>query len=126
VAQRIQIAVDCADPDRLADFWAAALGYRLLEPPDGHSSWAAYSATQATEPGEAWSKIVDPANAGPNLLFHRVRETKGTKNRVHLDVRAPSDVAGDRQTQTDQFVDRLVGLGARKLHGLTDDAGYFV
>ena len=26
---RFQLVIDCADPDRLARFWAAALGYEL-------------------------------------------------------------------------------------------------
>jgi len=84
-----------------------------------------YSRTQATTPGEAWSKIVDPDGGGPSLLFHRVPEAKVVKNRVHLDVRAPRDTPGDRPQQVDAFVERIVGLGGRKLHDVTDDAGYF-
>ena len=29
MATRIQVTIDCADPGRLARFWADALGYRL-------------------------------------------------------------------------------------------------
>jgi hypothetical protein len=29
---RFQLVIDCADPDRLARFWAAALGYDLRRP----------------------------------------------------------------------------------------------
>jgi hypothetical protein len=29
MATRMQVTIDCADPSRLARFWATALGYRL-------------------------------------------------------------------------------------------------
>jgi hypothetical protein len=32
---RFQLVIDCADPDRLARFWAAALHYELEPVPDG-------------------------------------------------------------------------------------------
>ena len=126
MARRWKVAIDCADPDGLAAFWAAALEYRLLEAPDGHASWAEYSRTVATRPGEAWTVIVDPDGRGPSLLFHGVPESKVVKNRLHLDVQAPKDTPGDRRQQVDTEVQRVVGLGARKLHDVTDDAGYFV
>ena len=36
---RFQLVIDCADPDRLARFWAAALGYELAPPPAGFATW---------------------------------------------------------------------------------------
>lgn len=33
MARDVQITFDCADPARLAAFWAEALGYRLQDPP---------------------------------------------------------------------------------------------
>jgi catechol 2,3-dioxygenase-like lactoylglutathione lyase family enzyme len=125
VAQRVQVAIDCHDPDRLAAFWAAILGYELMEPPDGSSSWAEHSRAQAEEPGEGWIKVVDPDRGGPTVLFHRVREAKVVKNRVHLDVRAPDEGTGSRRQQVDTFVARVVELGASKVREVTDDAGYF-
>ncbi len=35
---QLQIVFDCADPDRLARFWAAVLGYNLADPPEGFAS----------------------------------------------------------------------------------------
>jgi Glyoxalase-like domain len=32
---RFQLVIDCADPDRLARFWAAALDDELAPPPSG-------------------------------------------------------------------------------------------
>src|SRR3954447_18311619 len=90
--------------------------------PDRRTSWPEHSRAAAVEPGEAWSKIVDPEGRGPSLHFHRVPETKVVKNRVHLDLRAPDDFPGDRRHQVDAEVERIVGLGARKVQGVTDEA----
>jgi hypothetical protein len=69
------LGCDALDPDRLAAFWALALGY-VPEPgyedPDGAS-------------------IIDPDGVGPAIGFLRVPEGKTSKNRVHIDVR----VAGE-------------------------------
>jgi hypothetical protein len=125
MAQRIQVAIDCDDPYRLAEFWARVLGYEMMEPPDGFASWAEHARAQAEEPGEAWVKIVDSDRREPTLLFHRVPEAKVVKNRVHLDVRAPDEGPGDRQEQVDSFVERIVALGGSKIRDVVDDAGYF-
>jgi hypothetical protein len=39
MATKIQMVFDCADPNRLARFWAADLHYRLQDPPQGCASW---------------------------------------------------------------------------------------
>jgi hypothetical protein len=38
MATPIQVVFDCADPARLAQFWATALGYKLQNPPEGYTS----------------------------------------------------------------------------------------
>ena len=125
MAQRVQIAIDCQDPGRLAAFWARVLGYELAKPPAGYDSWAEHSRKQADEPGEAWIKIVDSNGSGPTLLFHRVPESKTVKNRVHLDVRAPDDGSGSREQQVAEFIANVVAWGGSKMRDVTDDAGYF-
>jgi Glyoxalase-like domain len=42
MAVRFQLVIDCAEPDRLARFWAAALGYQLEPPPAGFTTWDDY------------------------------------------------------------------------------------
>jgi predicted enzyme related to lactoylglutathione lyase len=83
------LVLDCADPDRLAAFWAGALGYqdigaagsyRLLLPPSGE--------------------------AGPQLLLQRVPEAKATKLRMHVDIHTP-DIEAEAT--------RLADLGARRV-----------
>ena len=111
VARNFQVAFDCADPERLAGFWAAALDYELLPPPGGHATWAEYSSTVAEEPGEAWAKIVDPQGKQSPLLFHRVPEAKMVKNRLHLDLRSTDLAAATEQA---------VALGATRADDVYD------
>jgi hypothetical protein len=42
MASSFQLVIDCADPEPLARFWAAALGYELEPPPAGFGSWDEY------------------------------------------------------------------------------------
>jgi predicted enzyme related to lactoylglutathione lyase len=106
MALRIQnVSIDCREPERLADFWAEALGWRVtsveteevvLEPPTG-------------SPGEG---VV------PDILFLRVPDDRVAKNRLHLDLR-PSDQFAE--------VQRLVGLGATHVDvGQTPDCTWVV
>ena len=37
-----QLVIDCADPEPLARFWVAALGYEFEPPPDGYDDWDDY------------------------------------------------------------------------------------
>lgn len=84
------VTFDCANPQVLATFWAAALGSTVDE--DGTVD-------------RAW---VEPAGwGGPNLWFRRVPEGKTAKNRQHFDLRAIGVL--------DVEVDRLVQLGGRVL-----------
>src|SRR5689334_14446635 len=115
----VQITIDCADPDRLARFWAAALGYELQAPPPGYASWPAFLTAQGI-PEEKWnsaSAVVDPAGAGPRLFFQQVPEAKAGKNRVHLDVNVGGSLdvpAAERQARVQAAADRLVALGATR------------
>ena len=36
---RFQLVIDCKDPELMARFWAAALGYVLEPPPEGFATW---------------------------------------------------------------------------------------
>jgi hypothetical protein len=36
---KFQLVIDCADPEPLARFWVAALGYEFEPPPDGYDNW---------------------------------------------------------------------------------------
>ena len=97
MASRIHaITIDCLDAERLAEFWAAALGYERRE-----------------LSGE-FLVLGDPHDAGPRLLFQRVSEPKSVKNRVHLDLTAEDEEAE---------VERLVTLGAARVGRIERDGG---
>lgn len=81
------LGCDADDPQRLAAFWALALGY-VKEAGFGEADNAS---------------IVDPDGRGPAIGFLKVPEGKSAKNRVHLDFRAD-----DRNAE----VERVVALGA--------------
>jgi catechol 2,3-dioxygenase-like lactoylglutathione lyase family enzyme len=83
------ITIDCADPYRLASYWAGVLG-RELDPED--------------EPGDD-DALVALGDTVPGLLFVRVPEGKTVKNRIHFDLQ-PQDRTRDEE------IARLIGLGA--------------
>lgn len=93
------LGCDAYDPQRLAAFWALALGY-VPEPgyddPEGAS-------------------IIDPDGNGPAIGFLKVPEAKTSKNRMHIDVRVagegPWDMA-ERERLIRATVPELVTAGA--------------
>ena len=116
MAVPIQVVIDCADPGRLALFWAAALGYVVQPPPEGSESWEDFL-TSIGVPEDRWndrSAVVDPDGEGPRLFFQKVPEPKTVKNRVHVDLSAGGrDVpVEERVARVDAKVEELVALGA--------------
>ncbi|WP_367047686.1 VOC family protein [Streptomyces sp. Je 1-332] len=106
-----ELAIDCVDPDALAQFWCAVLGYEVQEAEDGFISIGA-----PQEPGGA--QCVGPVP--PTLGFARVPEGKAIKNRLHIDVN-PTD------REQDEEVRRLLGLGARHADvGQTGDESWVI
>jgi len=118
MARDIQVTFDCADPARLAAFWADALGYRVQAPPEGFASWddALEAMSVPPEHRNDASALVDPEGSGPRIFFQRVPEPKQAKNRVHLDVRAAPEAEGEaRMAALEAEAERLVGQGATRL-----------
>jgi catechol 2,3-dioxygenase-like lactoylglutathione lyase family enzyme len=125
--RRMQLAADCSDPERLAEFWSHVLGYRVADPPDQHTSWAAFSAAEASQPGERWCVIGDPDRTGPSLLFHSVPERKQGKNRLHLDVWVEQpDHSVTRHTLVEAEAERLRALGGKHLRTRDDDGDVYM
>ena len=91
------ITVDCTDPDRLAEWWAAVLG----------------GSVSALMPGEF---VLVSTPGGPALGFQRVAEPTPGKNRVHLDLGTTTDLESE--------VARLTGLGATVTDRQTLPGGY--
>lgn len=131
-----KLVIDCADPLRLAGFWAQALEYevednsvlidRLLGlgaikaadviETDGRRNFSALVAVRHPE------DPVDPANGiglGRRVLFQAVPEPKQVKNRLHMDLHVGAEA---RETQ----VKRLEGLGATVLRVVAEPGGSHV
>jgi hypothetical protein len=119
----VQVTFDCADPHRMARFWAVVLGYvkedhsglvrQLLE-----SGKLSRDATFDVDGGPQFADVSacrDPEGKGPRIYFQRVPEAKAGKNRVHLDLHVGQD-------GYEAEVARLEGIGARKLW-FSDDRG---
>lgn len=73
-AQVVEIAIDTMDADRIRPFWAAVLDYR--EQPDGSLS--------------------DPRGFGAPVWFQQMDQPRAERNRFHLDVSVPHDLAEQR------------------------------
>ncbi len=119
MGRTVQITFDAADPARLADFWAAALGYELQAPPPGFGTWEEALTALGVPPEQhnSRSAVIDPAGAGPRLFIQQVPEAKAGKNRVHLDVRVAPELAGDeRMAALEAECERLTELGATRLY----------
>jgi catechol 2,3-dioxygenase-like lactoylglutathione lyase family enzyme len=119
VLKKLQVVFDCADPERVARFWAEALGYKLdWEWTDPET--VEYMRSNGLPESEFGSRSAasDPEGNGPRLFFQRVPEGKAVKNRVHVDVKSAE---GDVEAE----VARLVGLGATVMHRYEGDFGPF-
>ncbi|GAA0927340.1 VOC family protein [Streptomyces thermoalcalitolerans] len=81
------VAIDCANPYELAQFWSKVTGCPV--DPD-------------SKPGDPEAQVMLPT--GPLLHFNEVPEPKTGKNRVHLCLRP--------ETSREEEVERLLGLGA--------------
>jgi hypothetical protein len=113
----MQIAIDCADPYLLAEFWSSSLD---LEIEDHHDQIqvivdAGYASldddTFVRNGRRAWKTAAacrDPRGELPRLLFQQVPEAKSVKNRTHFDLHYAK---GER----DDVVSRMLSLGATKL-----------
>jgi len=84
----LEIVLDCAEPERLAEFWREALDYRDY-----------YTDTNL-------AVLVPKTGIASPLLLQGVPEPKAGKNRMHVDI-----VVDDVEAE----VQRLQALGARRI-----------
>ena len=129
MATQLQVVIDCARPGALSEFWAAALGYKIQDPPAGYDTWEDFLRAQDVPESQfdSASAVVDPDGVGPRIYFQRVPEKKSIKNRVHLDL----NVGGGRETPADERiarvrneVQRLAGLGATALNEVEENGEF--
>jgi catechol 2,3-dioxygenase-like lactoylglutathione lyase family enzyme len=84
------VCIDAVDPRPVAEFWAAVLGWEVVED------------------GDEGISLASPGRDLPTLDIVPVPEAKHVKNRLHLDLRA------DRTSFHAELV-RIEGLGARRV-----------
>jgi Glyoxalase-like domain len=131
---RFQLVIDCTDPDLLARFWAAALGYVLEPPPEGFANWEDWRRDVGFPDDEldiGADSIIDPRGEGPRIWFRVEPDAKVVKNRLHFDIHASTDgpylssvrkIPIEVRTQrVDAEARRLADLGATITGALTAD-----
>ncbi|MDX6512188.1 MAG: hypothetical protein QOE36_1692 [Gaiellaceae bacterium] len=97
------ITFAAAEPVRLAEFWAAVLGYEPLEVPEEVQRAVDADIEAGKLEAGAWAMLVPPDGVGPRLLFQRRPKTRTESIPIHLDIRID-----DRETE----IERLTSLGA--------------
>jgi predicted enzyme related to lactoylglutathione lyase len=85
---QLGLVLDCADPEKLAEFWAPALGYVNLGPVGSYVA------------------LFPDGAPGPKLLLQGVEEPRLGKNRMHFDIEV-ADIEAEAA--------RLVELGATRV-----------
>jgi Glyoxalase-like domain len=131
MATGIQVVIDCADPAQLAEFWAAALGYTLQDPPPGFATWQEFLVAEGV-PESEWnsaSAVVDPDKRGPRFYFQRVPEPKTVKNRVHVDLNVsggPGTPLETRKERVNAEAQRLQRIGASQLRAAEQRGEYWI
>jgi predicted enzyme related to lactoylglutathione lyase len=87
---RLNVVLDCSDPDALVEFWETALGYVLSEKLDDY-------------------RILVPRDGevGPVFMLSASTDVKRTKNRMHVDVHP--DNADAHLTRLQRLGGSLVG-----------------
>jgi 4a-hydroxytetrahydrobiopterin dehydratase len=76
----VEIAIDALDIDAVRPFWQTVLGY----------------VPEHADEGEQVTAIIDPEGIGPAFWFQQMDEPRTERNRIHLDVVVPHDVAEQR------------------------------
>ncbi len=83
------LCIDAVEPELVAVFWCAVLGWQVLERDDGVI-------------------CIGPDDGSSHIDVLPVPTAKGGKNRLHLDLRADGST-------TAVELERLLGLGARRV-----------
>jgi 4a-hydroxytetrahydrobiopterin dehydratase len=97
----LELAIDTVDADAIRPFWAAVLGYR-----------------------ERDGDLYDPAGVGPYVWFQEMDPPRTDRNRIHLDLTVPHDVAEQRVADAVAAGGRLISdARARAFWVLADAEG---
>ena len=117
---RVDLTLDCSNPEVLAEFWKTAAGY-VDEPPPApfttRDEWFAQFAADEDGDGMGAAWLHDPNGVAPRLCLLQVPEPKTAKNRLHLDLRVSGDGTPEHKwSRVTDEVARLSAAGAVALH----------
>ncbi len=90
----LEVAIDALNIAAVMPFWKAVLGY-IDEPTEN--------------PGYPVDAIMDPLRIGPPLWFQQMDSPRPQRNRIHLDVKIPHDLALQR-------IERAVAAGGKLIN----------
>jgi Glyoxalase-like domain len=130
MAVRFQLVMNCADPDPLARFWAAALGYELESPPEGFATWDDWRRDMGLleTVGVGADSIVDPDGRAPRIWFQVSPDGKTVPNRLHVDIHASGGSTlpiAIRRERVDAEARRLSDLGATFLEASDESLDFY-
>ena len=77
----LEVAIDAMDIDAVRPFWRAVLDY-VDDPPSAV--------------GDQVDVLVDPLRIGPPFWFQQMDHPRPQRNRIHIDLSVPHDVAEER------------------------------
>ena len=101
-AELIELAIDALDIDAVRPFWEAVLAYRA----------------------DAGGNLVDPLGRGPAVWFQQMDAPRPQRNRIHVDITVPHDIAEQRGAAALAAGGRLVSdADARAFWVLADAEG---
>jgi len=117
-----QVAVDCADPHALADWWAETLGWPVEQTDEAFikdmigKGYATEAETTTHKGALVWKTGAAirhpeafPSGNPRRVIFQTVPEPKTVKDRIHLDIFVGAE-------GRDALRDKLVERGATFLH----------
>ena len=105
----VEVAIDAVDIDAVRPFWKALLEY-VDEPPG--------------EPDGQVIALVDPRRIGPAFWFQQMDAPRPQRNRIHVDLSVPHDVAEQRVSNAIEAGGHLVSDNrARAFWILADPEG---
>ncbi len=118
-ARNFEVTFDARDSKALAAFWMKALGYVPMPAPKGYDTWEDWERAMEVpeEEMDQGASIVHP-DGGRYITFLNVPEPKVAKNRMHIDLDVSPDrtaPVAERKEIVEAEVERLMGLGARRL-----------
>jgi 4a-hydroxytetrahydrobiopterin dehydratase len=79
IAVGLEVAIDALDIDAVRPFWKAVLDYDEVPNDDGQIFF-----------------LTDPRRVGPDFWFQQMDAPRPQRNRIHIDVSVPHDVAEQR------------------------------